>query len=100
MATYVFSYRSKQGYQPSGESFGQWKAWFDGLGDAVVAIGQPVGATGRIGTCDSDVTQVGGYSIIEAPDLETAMQLANGCPVLDRDGGVEIGELLTVPVPA
>jgi hypothetical protein len=100
MATYVFSYRSAKGYQPSAASAAQWREWFGGIGEAVVSLGQPVGAARSVGECDSSATQLGGYSLIEAPDLDAAVALAKGCPTLDRNGGVEIGELMAVPAAA
>ena len=33
---------------------------------------------------------IGGFSIIEARDLEQAAQIASGCPVLDIGGSVEV----------
>jgi hypothetical protein len=31
--------------------------------------------------------------MVTAPDLQAALAIAKGCPHLDRDGGVEVGEL-------
>lgn len=94
MATYVLSYRNPTGYTPSAETQAQWWAWFEGMGDALVNIGQPVGARSNIGNCDSDRTELGGYSLIDAPDLDAALTIANGCPHLHHEGGVEVGELV------
>jgi hypothetical protein len=33
---------------------------------------------------------VGGYAIVEAKDLEGAVEIARGCPGLERDGVVEV----------
>ena len=33
---------------------------------------------------------VGGYAIIEARDLEAAVEIARGCPIYERDGVVEV----------
>ena len=96
MATYVFSYRNRKGYVPSPETRSQWFDWFGSMGEAVVELGQPVGSRAGIGTCDSATTELSGYSVISAPDLDAALTLARGCPLLDRDGGVEVGELLEV----
>ena len=93
MATYVFSYRNPKGYAPSPETRAQWFDWFAGMGDALVNIGQPVSNRSSLGNCDSDTTELGGYTVVSAPDLQAALAIAKGCPHLDRDGGVEIGEL-------
>jgi hypothetical protein len=33
---------------------------------------------------------VGGYTVIEARDLEQAVELSKGCPILELDGAVEV----------
>ena len=33
---------------------------------------------------------VGGYTLIEARDLEQAVELSKGCPILEVEGGVEV----------
>ena len=66
MATYVFSYRNPKGYAPGPETRAQWFDWFEGMGDALVSIGQPVSNRRSLGTCDSDTTELGGYSIASA----------------------------------
>jgi hypothetical protein len=45
-----------------------------------------------LGNCDAE-TALGGYSLIKADDLQAAVALAEGCPVLNEGGGVEVGEL-------
>lgn len=97
MPTYVLSYRSPKGYVPTSESLPQWMAWFEGMGDALADIGRPVGARSSVGNCDSASTELGGYSLISAPDLEAAVTIAKGCPQLGRDGGVEVGEIVELP---
>lgn len=97
MATYVFSYRNPNGYVPTEQTRAQWMAWFEGMGDALVDIGKPVGERSSLGNCDSATTELGGYSLIDAPDLEAALAIAERCPHLNGHGGVEVGELVEVP---
>ena len=97
MPTFVFTYRATPGFTPNPESASAWMDWFDSMGDQVVDIGKPVAALDTVGDCSSESTQLGGYSVIRADDLEAAVVIAKGCPVLDRDGGVEIGLLGDVP---
>ena len=59
----------------------------------LVNIGQPVSNRSSLGNCDSDTTELGGYLVVTAPDLQAALAIAKDCPHLDRDGGVEVGEL-------
>jgi hypothetical protein len=97
MPQFVLSYRSPKGQIPSPEIAGAWMAWFDSMGDHVVDIGKPVFERTSLGDCDSNGTDLGGYSILVADDIEEALALAKGCPHLDRGGGVEIGQLGEVP---
>jgi hypothetical protein len=99
MPTFVFAYRSPIGFEPSAETVGAWYAWFDGMGDHLVELGKPVSEVAVLGNNDPARTQLGGYSIISADDLEAAVAIAKGCPQLDRDGGVEIGQLTDVHPP-
>ena len=92
MATFVLSYRLPAGYTRTPESTAAWMAWFDSMGDNLVDIGRPVLDRTAVGNCGGG-TNLGGYSLITADDLAAAAVLAKGCPVLDRDGGVEIGLL-------
>jgi hypothetical protein len=37
---------------------------------------------------------VGGYTLIEARDLEHAVELSKGCPIFESDGEVEVRPIL------
>jgi hypothetical protein len=97
MPTYIFTYRTTTEFAPTPETTAAWMAWFDGMGDQLVELGKPaIGAT-AIGNCRTGETELGGYSLVRADDLEAAVSVAKGCPQLDRNGGVEIAELGEVP---
>jgi hypothetical protein len=74
-----------------------WGAWFGTLGAAVVDGGNPFGAStavqsdGSTGAAKAGLT---GYSLINADSLELAAKLANGCPVLEGGGTVEVYETI------
>jgi hypothetical protein len=38
---------------------------------------------------------VQGYMLVEAKDMEKALELAKGCPILDSDGTVEVRPFVT-----
>jgi hypothetical protein len=97
MAVFVFAYRSTQDYNSTPEGVIEWRAWFEGLGEHVVELGLPAAAAAGVGNCDTESTHLGGYSLISADDLESAMALTKGCPQLSRGGGIEIGQLVPVP---
>ena len=93
MATFLFVYRAPSEFSaPTPEGMAAWNSWFETLGSAIVAPGNPV--VGR--TTVGDVTgskPVGGYTVITADSLESAAALAKGCPLVGTGGGVEVGEL-------
>jgi hypothetical protein len=92
MSTFVFIYRTRKNYTPSPEAIDRWSAWFESMGDHVVDRGNRVLERSTLGNGTTD-TVLGGYSLISAHDLEAAVALAKGCPVLESDGGVEVGQI-------
>jgi hypothetical protein len=100
MAKFVFTYRQPRGYRPSADSVGDWTAWFQGMGNHLVQLGNPAVDRSTLGDCSPEHTELGGFSVIEADDMETATMIAKGCPQLARGGGVEIGLLGEVPTEA
>jgi hypothetical protein len=103
MAIYVLVYHG--GGMPESEEEGQrilaaWMRWFEQLGDAVVDGGNPV-AQVRTVASDGSVSigapnPTTGYSVITASDIDTAVELSKGCPILQAGGSVEIGETFGV----
>lgn len=111
MAGYLFLYRecsnnvdlSPQEMQAHMQKWMDWigqginDGWMTNPGDALKG--------GRTLHADKSTTDgpfaeskeiVGGYSIIEASDLDAATKLAQGCPIFDDGGCVEIRELAMV----
>jgi len=105
MSQYLFLYRG--GERPTSPQDAQqvmqkWMAWFKDLAAEghVVDRGQPLERSGKVvqaGTksiIDGPFAEakdvVGGYTLIKASDISQAAELANGCPVLDRGGQVEV----------
>jgi hypothetical protein len=98
MPKFIFTYHQPKGYVPSYDdnTTAAWGAFFSGIADHVVDTGQPVferSALGEVG----DSTQLGGYSVVDAADLESAVAMAKGCPSLAYGGGVQVGVLGEVP---
>jgi hypothetical protein len=93
---YLIANRAPKGYQDSAESFTAWNTWFARLGDNLVDRGNPVlGERASLGNCGGD-TELGGYTLITATDVEAAIALSKGCPRLAKGGGIEIGKLAVV----
>ena len=76
-----------------------WTDWFGVLGDALVDGGNPVSQVRTIHP-NGSVTNGGtnpssGYSVIKADNLDHAVKLAKGCPVLAGGASVEVAETFT-----
>ena len=72
-----------------------WTAWFGGIGDKVVDIGNPFGASAAVR--QRRPSGLTGYSIVGAASLDEAVGLADGCPILDGGkGAVEVYEALAM----
>lgn len=76
-----------------------WGAWFGGLGSAIVDGGNPVGDSSTVNG-DGSVSGNGGanpasgYSLINAENMEAALEKAKGCPILIGGGSVEVAEAI------
>ncbi|MCE3226824.1 MAG: hypothetical protein K0S32_1375 [Bacteroidetes bacterium] len=79
----------------------KWMTWMDGLGkNGNLAGGEPLQQTGKqVNGTKKVVTDgpfieakeaVGGYLIINAKNMDEAVEIAKGCPVLESNGKVEI----------
>jgi len=100
MAKYLLVYHG--GAMPEGEEaqakvMAAWGAWFGTLGPALADGGNPVSQAKTI-SGDGAVSDGGGanpatgYSLIEADNLDAAVALAKGCPVLGGGASIEVAE--------
>jgi hypothetical protein len=98
MPNYVFSYRSAKGYDAGPEDLAAWGAFLhDVIAPNVIDPGFPVFEPSRVLGEAGASTQLGGYSIVTAEGLETAVTMAKHCPTLSSGGGVEVGVLADLP---
>ena len=106
MAKYLYIYHG--GSKPEPEDFmtvmAAWMGWFQGMGDAVVDGGNPVGKSYTVNSDgsvanDGGSNPAGGYSLVEAESLEAALEMAKGCPILQAGGSVEVAEAVVLPCP-
>jgi len=85
----------------------RWQAWFKDLEKAghLANYGQPLADAGggvvkdkkgsfSDGPYAETKDVVVGYSVIAAADLDQAVKLATGCPILDRGGMVEVRAIM------
>ena len=93
MPKYVLVYRAPDDYVPGQpDAVAEWATFHESLEGQIVDFGNPVFEVSSLGNC-RDNTHLGGYSLITADDLESAVALAKGAPVLGIGGGVEVGEI-------
>jgi hypothetical protein len=104
MANYVFVYSGGKGVATEeaerNAQYAQWGHWFGELGAAVVDGGAATGAAKTVGPGGS-VSKGGsrglsGYSIVSADSLDSAVELAKGCPVLGIGGAVDVYEAIAI----
>ena len=100
MPKFVFAYHG--GKPPESPEEGEkvmaaWGAWFETLGSAVVDGGAPVGVSKTVsagGVADGGGSNpLSGYSIVNADNIDAAVEMAKGCPILDG-GSVEVAEAM------
>jgi hypothetical protein len=99
MTMFLFAYRAPAGYRPgSPDVVAAWRSFFCDLGEQLIEPGNPVFERRTIGAgsgsgsgSGSAATELGGYSLVNAADLDEAVALARGCPLLGVGGAVEVG---------
>lgn len=76
-----------------------WVAWMGGIGENLVDGGNPAGMSKTVtatGVEDNGgANPVSGYTLINAADMDAAIEIARGCPILEGgQGTVEIAEAM------
>ena len=75
----------------------QWNNWFATMGDAVVDGGNPAGMSKTVSADgvadDGGSNPVSGYSLVNAADIDAAVEMAKGCPIIG-EGSVEVAEAM------
>ena len=102
MPEYIFAYHG--GEMPETEEEGakmmeRWNVWMQGLGDALVEPGNPVGKSWTVSASGLETNggsnPLSGYSVVTAESMEAAAEMAKGCPHMDS-GTVELAEIITM----
>lgn len=82
----------------------KWDEWLGGIAAQDKLGGtDALGLQGKIVKADGSVTDgpyvalkemVGGYTIVKAADIDEAVKLAEGCPMFDMGGTVEVRDVM------
>jgi hypothetical protein len=94
MANYVFTFRAPKGRVPTPEDEARWPAWFEKIGGQITDFGNRVGEVRSVGGDPARPDVLGGYILISAETIDAAVALAEGCPMLQQGGSLEVGELI------
>ena len=108
MAKFMYLFRSNptsyQSMSPEQmqQTMRNWMDWKDTLekNGHIKQLGERLDGTGKVvrgktrSVTDGPFVEVKdfvqGYMLVEAKDMDQALELANGCPILESDGTVEI----------
>jgi hypothetical protein len=86
----------------------KWMDWKDTLEKSghIKQFGERLDGTGKVVRGKSKTVTdgpyievkdfIGGYMLVEAKDIDQAVELAKGCPVLESDGTVEIRPFVSI----
>jgi hypothetical protein len=80
------------------EQMAKWETWVEGLGEAVVNPGTPLMKTRIVSSTgvsdDGGPNSVSGFSVVQADNMEAALEMAKACPFLDTGGTLEVAEMV------
>ena len=109
MSEFLFLYRGGEaGRSPERmqQMMQKWMTWMKELGAKghLKDQGHPLERTGKLVKGQKKVVTdgpyaetkdvVGGYTLIEARDLDQAAELSKGCPIFENDGQVEVRPIM------
>ena len=104
MAQYIICYIG--GAEPTTpeegkQHFARYNEWLTEMGDAVVNPASPFKDTATVqsdGTVEpGSMSAISGFTVIEADDIEVALEHAKACPFLELGGALEVSELIQMP---
>ena len=105
MSDFTFLYRGRDtsaSPEQMQQTMQKWRSWFKELGEKghLKDIGHPLENAGKVvkgkqkAVTDGPFAEakdvVGGFTLIQARDLEQAAELSKGCPILEVGGSVEV----------
>ena len=112
MSQFLYLYRGGEGdvsHTPEQmqQTMQKWMAWMQDLGakGKLKDQGNPLEATGKVVKKKTAITDgpfaeakdiIGGYTLVEATDINEAAALAAGCPIFENGGFVEVRPIMTM----
>ncbi|WP_421702536.1 YciI family protein [Aliiroseovarius sp.] len=75
-----------------------WQSWLGGIGEGLVDGGNPAGMSSTVFADrveeNGGSNPVSGYTLVDAADKSAAVKIAQGCPILEDGGSVEVAEAM------
>ncbi|MGA9855536.1 MAG: YciI family protein [Gammaproteobacteria bacterium] len=111
MSGFVYLYRGglREGSpEQQQQQMQKWIAWFKQLIEKghIKSPGQPLERTGKLvkgslktvidGPFAEANDVVSGFTLVEARDLDQAVELSKGCPIFEREGMVEVRPVMNM----
>lgn len=103
MSDYILAYHNGNMKKPETKEAGaemmeKWKAWVEGLGEAMVNPGTPLGMSKTVSSSgisdDGGSNPLSGYSILKADSMDAALEVAKGSPHVEFGGTIEVAEIM------
>ena len=103
MPNFVFAYHG--GEKPEtdeevAEVMADWKNWMSSMAGSIVDMGNHVGMSKTV-TADGVEDHGGsnplsGFTVVSANDIDGAIEMAKGCPILKSGSTVEVAEAIEI----
>ena len=101
MPKFVFAYHGGEKPQTPEQIeqvMSAWKSWMETNAASLADMGNPVGPSKTVtadGVMDDGGSNpLGGYTLVNAADMDAAVEIAKGCPILASNGTVEVAEAI------
>ena len=105
MPNFVFAYHggaTSMTKEEGQQHMQKWMAWMDGVGDAVVDRGVPVGPSKTVSkdgvADDGGSNPLSGITMVQADTIEDAIEMAKKSPHLDIGGTIEVAQAMDMPM--
>jgi hypothetical protein len=114
MANFMYLFRGNQtalrsmSPEQMQQTMKKWMDWKDTLekNGHIKQLGERLDGTGKVVRGKSKAVtdgpyveakdSIGGYMLVEAKNMDQAVELAKGCPILESDGTVEIRPIVSM----
>jgi len=111
MEKFIYLFRGGQNHahnaknsQAAADNMKAWMTWMDGLAKkGILQGGEPLQPTGKQVSGKNKVVtdgpfveakeMVGGYLIVQAKDIDEAVEFSKGCPIFAEEGKLEVRPL-------